>query len=234
VPFKLYPDRGLGLPLRLVGDGLVLTWTALWVLAGIAVYHAVEALQAVADAIRGTGANFNQLIAALTGTVPRGIPGLSDFLVAQLAALKRISGDQLIGTGNQIHDGIDRLAIALALVIALPPIATVLAAYGVWRWRDAREMGAADAFVRAAVRSGRVQQARAALALRAVSSLSFTQLMRASDDPVGDLDERRYDRLADAMLRRAGLRPSALAHAAAPRIGHHREEQHRQRAHPDE
>jgi hypothetical protein len=65
-------------------------------------------------------------------------------------------------------------------------------------------------FVRIAYLTGRADQARAVLAYRAISSLSFRQLMRASSDPVGDLAHRRYERLAAAMLERAGIDPFRL------------------------
>jgi hypothetical protein len=86
-----------------------------------------------------------------------------------------------------------------------------------------RETGAALAFVRIASITGRAEQARAVLAYRAVSTLSFRQLMSASADPVGDIAERRYERLADAMLKRAGLDPSRLAPPELPELPAHRE-----------
>src|SRR2546423_15476772 len=68
----------------------------------------------------------------------------------------------------------------------------------------------------------RADAARAVLAYRAVSSLSFRQLMSASPDPVGDLVEHRYDRLAKAMLLRAGLDPTRLAPPELPELPPHR------------
>jgi hypothetical protein len=94
----------------------------------------------------------------------------------------------------------------------------VAGAYAAWRWRDAREMGAALAFVRSAERGGRLEQARALLAYRAVAQLNFTHLMRASLDPVGDLSAHRYDALAAAMLKRAGLNSFRLYDPGAPKI----------------
>jgi hypothetical protein len=85
-----------------------------------------------------------------------------------------------------------------------------------------RETGAALAFVRIASMTGRADAARAVLAYRAVSTLSFRQLMSASSDPVGDLVEHRYERLASAMLKRAGLDPTRLAPAELPELPAHR------------
>ena len=128
-----------------------------------------------------------------------------------------------LSQAHNIHDAIFQLAIVLALLVAIPPILLVMVPYGGWRWRDMRETGAALAFVRIASLTGRAEQARAVLAYRAVSTLSFRALMSASADPVGDIAERRYDRLADAMLKRAGLDPTRLAPHDLPELPPHRE-----------
>ncbi len=77
--------------------------------------------------------------------------------------------------------------------------------------------------VRIAAMTGRAEAARAVLAYRAVSSLSFRQLMSASPDPVGDLAEHRYDRLATAMMKRAGIDPKRLPPPDLPELPPHRE-----------
>jgi hypothetical protein len=138
-------------------------------------------------------------------------------------ALHKYSGDPLVSAGHQVHDAIIQVAIVMAILVALPPILLVLLPYGAWRWRDMRELGSALAFVRIASMTGRADQARAVLAYRAVSTLSFRQLMSASADPVGDIAERRYDRLASAMLKRAGLDPGRLAPPDLPELPPHRQ-----------
>jgi hypothetical protein len=179
-------------------------------------------LQVIADAITNTGTTFNGWIASFRHAVPGGIPLLTQFLVDVADTLKRYSGDNLVSTGHHIHDAIFQLAVILALLVALPPILLVLLPYGGWRWRDMRETGAALAFVRIASLTGRADQARAVLAYRAVSTLSFRALMSASADPVGDIAERRYDRLANAMLLRAGIDPARLAPSDLPELPPHR------------
>jgi hypothetical protein len=120
--------------------------------------------------------------------------------------------------GYFFNDAIIHLAVVLAVLVAAPPILIVLLPYGAWRWRDMREIGAALAFVRIASITGRAEQARAVLAFRAVTNLTFRQLMSASADPVGDLAMHRYDRLAAAMLKRAGLDSSRLSPPELPEL----------------
>jgi hypothetical protein len=198
-------------------------WTVAWAYLGWLIYQTVMGLEVIADAIKNTGLTFDQWIAAFRSSVPGGIPGLTQFLLDMADTLKRYSGDPLVATGQNIHDAIFRTAIVLALLVAVPPILLVVLPYGGWRWRDMRETGAALAFVRIASITGRAEAARAVLAYRAVSSLSFRQLMSASADPVGDLVEHRYDRLANAMLKRAGLDPTRLAPPELPELPPHRD-----------
>jgi hypothetical protein len=208
---KFYPDRRLPALRRALQDLLAIAWTIFWAIAGWLTYRTVLGLEVIADGIRDTGKTFNDWLESFKGAVPKGIPLISNFLQSQASQLERHTGDPLIQLSQTVRQDIYDLAIALSLLIAIPPILYVLLTYGPWRWRDAREMGSALAFVRAAQSSGRVEQAKAVLAYRALANLSFTQLMRASRDPVGDLSSRDYDRLAAAMMDRAGLDPWRLA-----------------------
>ncbi|HUY73510.1 MAG TPA: hypothetical protein VMW11_03255 [Candidatus Dormibacteraeota bacterium] len=219
---KVYPDRRWPAFLRVLADTITVVWTIVWAYLGWLIYQTVMGLEGIADGIANTGATFNGWIASFRHAVPGGIPLLTQFLLDTADTLKKYSGDPLVSAGHNIHQAILQLAIMLALVIALPPILLVMIPYAGWRWRDMRETGAALAFVRIASMTGRADQARAVLAYRAVSTLSFRALMSASADPVGDISERRYDRLANAMLKRAGLDPTRLAPPELPELPPHR------------
>src|SRR5919199_4065734 len=182
--FKLYPDRPMGALGRMIADAGAVLWTCFWITAGYLTFKAVLALEVISDGITRTGQTFNSWIAAFKSVAPRGIPAVSDFLQREADALQRYSGDPLLAAGATVHDEIYRLGLVLGILVALPPILIVALGYGIWRWRDAREMGSAMAFIRAAQLTGRVEEARAVLAYRAVATLSFRQLMRASRDPV--------------------------------------------------
>ena len=208
--------------LRVIGDFLTVAWSVAWAVLGWLIYQTVLGLEVIADGITSTGVTFDAWIASFRNAVPGGIPGVTAFLLNIADQLKRYSGDPLISAGHQVHDAIIQVAVVLALLVALPPILLVLLPYGAWRWRDMRETGAALAFVRIASITGRADQARAVLAYRAVATLSFRQLMSASADPVGDITERRYDRPASAMLKRAGLDPGRLAPPELPELPPHR------------
>jgi len=207
---KFYPDQRIPAIRRFIQDVLAVLWVTFWAFAGWLTYQTAIQLEVIADGLRDTGRTFNDWLAAFRQAVPKGVPYLSDFLVKQASALQSHTGDSLIGLSATVRTDILQLSIALALLIAIPPITFMALTYGVWRYRDALEMGSALMFVRVAERSGRIEQAKALLAYRALASLSFTQLMQASTDPVGDIAERNYDNLSAAMLSRAGLQPWRL------------------------
>jgi hypothetical protein len=219
---KVYPDRRWPAFLRVLADTVTVGWTIVWAYLGWLIYQTIMGLEVIADAITNTGTTFNGWIASFRNAVPGGIPLLTQFLLDVADTLRKFSGDSLVSTGHQIHDAVFQVAIVLALLVAVPPILLVMLPYSAWRWRDMRETGAALAFVRIASMTGRADQARAVLAYRAVSTLSFRQLMSASADPVGDIAERRYERLANAMLKRAGLDPTRLAPPDLPELPPHR------------
>lgn len=208
--------------LRVIADFLTVAWSVAWAVLGWLIYKTVLGLEVIADGITSTGTTFDAWIASFRNAVPGGIPGVTDFLLNIADQLKKYSGDPLISAGHQVHDAIIQVAVVLALLVALPPILLVLLPYSAWRWRDMRETGAALAFVRIASITGRADQARAVLAYRAVATLSFRQLMSASADPVGDITERRYERLAAAMIKRAGLDPGRLSPPELPELPPHR------------
>ena len=219
---KVYPDRPVPAMLRGLADLTAIGWTIGWVVLGWLVYKTVLGLEVIADGLTSTGNTFNGWLTQFRNAVPGGIPGVTQFLINIADGLRKYSGDPLVSAGHQVHDAIIQVAVVLALLVALPPILLFLLPYGAWRWRDMREIGSALAFVRIASMTGRADQARAVLAYRAVSTLSFRQLMSASADPVGDIAERRYERLAAAMLKRAGLDPGRLAPPELPELPPHR------------
>lgn len=202
---KLYPDSWAGRLGRLALDLLTAAWVLAWALAGWTLYRLVMAVEVVADGISGTGNTLNHWLDTFQHSVPKGVPLISEAFQGLAANLQRDGGEPLIQLGTRAHHGIEQLAIALGVSIALSPILGALLSYGPWRWRDMREMAAVEQFLAAAYRNRRMSGARAVLAHRAVATLSFRQLMKISSDPAGDLAAGRYDALAGAMARRVGV-----------------------------
>src|SRR2546425_8310972 len=184
---KPYPDSPWPAFLRVLADTVVFFWTVVWAYLGWLIYQTVMGLQAIADGMTNTGATFNKWIAAFRQVIPNDVPLLTKFLQDMANALQHYSGDQLVSAGHNIHDAIIRVAIVLALLVALPPILLVLLPYGGWGWRDMREIGAAPAFLRVASMTRRADAAPAGVSYPAGSTLSFCPLVSASAGPVGGL-----------------------------------------------
>jgi hypothetical protein len=206
---RLYPDFLGPRLVRLLLDLLFVLWICAWALVGWEVYQSVLGLEVVANGIADTGHTFNHWVDAFRSTAG-GVPVLGSSFRDLADTLQRSAGDPLIGRGAEAHRRIGQLATVLGLVTAIVPIFAAAATYGAWRWRDARRMTSVAAFVQAAERSGRTEEASAVLALRAVATLDYRRLMEASADPVADLAERRYDALASAALKHGGLRRRRL------------------------
>src|SRR5260370_21815313 len=194
---KVYPDRPVAALLRVLADVVTTSWTVAWAVLGWLIYKTVLGLEVIADGLVSTGTTFNGWIAQFRNAIPGGIPGVTQFFINIADALRRYSWDPLVAAGHQVHDAIIQVAIVLSLLVALPPILLVLLPYGAWRWRDTRATRAALAFVRIASITGRAEQARAVLAYRAVSTLSFRQLMPSSAAPLAAIPKRPYERLTD-------------------------------------
>ena len=213
----MYPERWPGRLGRLLLDLAAVLWTGAWALAGWVVYRLVVSLEVVADSISGTGQTFDRWVQAFRGAAPGGIPGLSGALRGLADTLQRSAGDPLVRDGALARTRIEDVAVALGLFVALLPVVSVTGAFLVWRLRDARRLTATAGFVRAAERTGRVRQANAVLAHRAVALLPLDQLMRVSADPVADLAAGRHEALAAELLRRAGMYPLSAGEAVQQR-----------------
>lgn len=218
---KFYAD-GFGRFVRQVASDLVVfVWTALGIRLGMEVHAQILRLQVIGDALKETGRTFNGWIADFGAALPgQSLPiigsSLTDYLKRLSSSLKSQSGDPLISHGNQINDLIASLAFYFGICTAVLALLLVTVPYVAFRIAGAREMGAAQAFVESARTGGRVREAEALLAFRALATLRFTRIMRVSADPVGDLTSGNYERLADAMMGRMGLNTRRLYGASRP------------------
>jgi hypothetical protein len=184
-------------------DAVAVAWVAVWLAAGVLLAREVRelteistTLEQAAGAIEDTGRGLNQL-----ADVP--------FIGGQIAAVaERVeeTGTRTRRSAIETRDSVESLSFALGAVTALMPSLLLLALYVPLRLLWHRESAA----VRRALRrdpSGRALQEF--LARRAAATLPYSQLQRLSENPWRDLQEERYDRLADAELERLGVRRPA-------------------------
>ena len=214
---RLYPadpSRALG---RAVIDALALGWIFVWLMAGRALYGVIMALEVIADGITRTGNTFNGVIHDFRNHIPDNVPFVTSSLRDLADALQHNSGDPIVRSGAQIHDQIHQFALVLAVLISVPPVAFMLFTYGRRRLLSILEMTAAQRFITVGGAGTSPLAVDAVLAHRAIATLSFRELMRASQDPVGDLAAGEYRGLASAMRRQQGLPARATDKALEPR-----------------
>jgi hypothetical protein len=177
-------------------DTLVATWVVLWIAIAIGVAHDTRQLADVGETVSQTGTAIQQVGGAL-GSVP-----LLPAEVSDTADSVQAAGASAIEGGQTSADATRRLAILLALAIAVIPSVPVLGLYlplRLWRLREARQ-------VETALRDcGDDPGFREFLARRAAENLSFQELREVSTQPWVDLREGRFDGLAEAELMRLGV-----------------------------
>jgi hypothetical protein len=120
--------------------------------------------------------------------------------VRKAGAAVPLVGNPVEDLGRRGENDVHHLANLLGLVVFGLP-----AAMSVWhflprRVAQVRRLTIADRVLRGAPERE--------LAMRAAFSLPYGQLVRWTDDPLGDLAAQRYDRLVAAALDDAGVRPS--------------------------
>jgi hypothetical protein len=200
-----------GGPAALLVDLLVVAWTVVWIVLGVAVADAVKELTILSDTVSDAGravVESGRAFGAL-GDLP-----LVGEQVDEAARAIAGAGRNVVEEGDAARRNIVQAANLLGFAVALIPIASVLAAYlppRVGRVLEARE-------VRRAVREGAGDPAlERFLAQRAAVHLSYRELARVSRAPWRDLEEGRHRRLAEAELRRVGIGAGPLRGARRPR-----------------
>ena len=202
MPIKVYAEvPGLRLRQQLQ-DIATLVWVATWGLAGRTLYRTIEHLRtATADAEQAGGGiarRFDDVARTVTdvplvgGALRRPFSGAAD--------AGRTLQTASATAGDTVHD----LALWLGLLVALLPIAWVLARRLPRRYRWMREAGAAATL--------RLDADDLHLfALRAAATAPLHELRKVTDDPARALAEGDHAPLAGIELARLGLRPPAGA-----------------------
>jgi hypothetical protein len=196
VPYATTPGRLLA---QLTSDAVVVVWTFVWVLVGLAVHSAVSSIAAVGrqlnDGATGVSDNLNS-----AGDSTDDVPLIGEALSKPLRAASRAALD-IAGAGHSLDSTATWLAVVLGLAVAAPPILFVALPWLVLRIRFFRRKWTALAL--AATPAG-----EQLLALRALANRPLAKLAAVSIDPVGAW--RRDDAIAIRGLANLELRSSGI------------------------
>jgi len=199
---RFYPDPP-GPRINLMARDLATVLAlVLFALIALKVHDAVDKLAVLGEGVesagKGVSGGFDAAADAVGGT-----PVVGDTLSDALRGAGEGSGGEVeeLGRGGAgaAHDLANLLGIlffalpaALLLLWALPP-----------RVRQLRRLNAAVRILRGPDSAAR----RKLIAMRAAFGLPYGELLRYTQDPLGDLEAGRYDALVAAELEQAGLRP---------------------------
>ncbi|MDQ3067391.1 MAG: hypothetical protein M3R12_09620 [Actinomycetota bacterium] len=199
---RFYPDPP-GPRINLMARDLATVLAlVLFALIALRVHDAVDKLAVLGEGVesagKGVSGGFDAAADAVGGT-----PVVGDTLSDALRGAGEGSGGEVeeLGRGGAgaAHDLANLLGIlffalpaALLLLWALPP-----------RVRQLRRLNAAVRILRGPDSAAR----RKLIAMRAAFGLPYGELLRYTQDPLGDLEAGRYDALVAAELEQAGLRP---------------------------
>jgi hypothetical protein len=204
VPYASRPHR---LAFQIISDFVVISWTALWVWIGIAVYTAIatiaEAGRRVESGANGVAGNLDS-----AGHSTSKVPLIGDALGKPLTAAADAARD-IAGAGHSIDTTASWLAVLLAIAVAAPPI---LALAMPWLFLRLRFFLRKRMLIGLASTPSGVQL----LALRALANRPLRRLAGVNPDPVGAW--RREDPVAILGLAALELRAAGVGLGALRRV----------------
>ena len=196
VPYANTPGRLLA---QLFSDTVVVIWSFVWAIVGLAVHSAVSTIADVGRQVQG-GADGVADSLKSAGHSADNIPLVGSAVSEPLTAASKAALD-IAGAGHNLDTTASWLAIVLALAVAAPPTLGVLVPWLVLRIR----------FVRRKLTVGALAATPAGaqlLALRALANRPLGRLTAVTPDPVGAWragDPHAIHGLAAIELRSAGM-----------------------------
>jgi hypothetical protein len=200
VPYATTPGR---FTLQIVSDIVIVLWTTLWVLIGMAVHSAVSTIAEFGRQVDSSAGGIGRNLDSASERAHR-IPVIGDALSKPFSA----AGDaahHLAGAGHNLDTTATWLAVVLALAVAAPPMLAIVVPWLIRRLRFFRRKWTMVGLV--ATPGG-----EQLLALRALANRPLRRLAAVNSDPVGAW--RREDVMAIRGLAALELRSAGIA---APR-----------------
>jgi hypothetical protein len=197
LPYSTRPARFL---VQLFSDLVVISWTAIWVLVGIAVYDAISAIVAAGRQVEGGTHSVADSLAS-AGHGAQEIPLVGDTVSKPLNSAGHAVQD-ITSALHNLNDTASWLAILLALAVVAVPILVVAMPWLFLRLRFFRRKWVVTGL--AATAAG-----QRLLALRALTNRAPAKLTKVSADPAlgwRDGDPGVIHALAALELRSAGIR----------------------------
>ncbi len=200
---RLYPELSAPRNRALVADVASIVLLALFAWAGLQVHDAVDELAVLGEGVEASGSAVSDGFEGAADAVD-GAPVIGDDIAEGLRSAGEGSGGEVEELGRSGEDSAHDLANLLGFVTFALPALLVLTRWLPGRVEQVRKMRAATTVLG----DRATPERRRLLAMRAAFSLPYGQLLRYTRDPLGDLEDGRYDALVAAALEDAGFRSS--------------------------
>jgi hypothetical protein len=198
---RLYPDVPRRRTRSIATDAAIVLAVLVFALLGNWVHDSVDELaglgQGVQDAGESVRSGFGTAADAVEDT-----PVIGGDVAGGLRDAGGATGGETVEAGRKGEQSAHDLADLLGWLTFLIPAGLVLSRFLPGRVREIRALTAASRVLGGTDEPER----RRLLAMRAAFALPYGQLLRFTDDPLGDLKAERYDALVRAALEDAGLR----------------------------
>lgn len=194
-----------------VTDTVLALWASFWIALAVLIALNTRQVAELGGTVSDTGAAVNQVGGALT-TISV-IPGQAGDVAQSVQA----AGASAQTNGRDAQAAADRLAVYLAIAVAVIPSIPLLGLYLPIRISRIREAHAAE---RSLSEYGDDPRFQEFLARRAVQHLPYAAIMAVSEQPWQDLKEGRFAALARAELERLDIeRPPPGSSGIASGLG---------------
>jgi hypothetical protein len=199
---RFYPDIPSRRASTLAADLLTILALVLFGWIALEVHDAVDRLAVLGEGVNEAGSSIEDGFDTAADAVD-GTPVVGGELAEGLRDAGEGSGGNVADLGREGEDRTHRLADILGIVTFGLPALFLLLRTVPPRVAELRRLSAAE---RVLV-GGDSAERRRLVAMRAAFALPYGQLLRYTEDPLGDLEAGRHDALVRAALEDAGLRP---------------------------
>jgi hypothetical protein len=200
---RLYPNIPTRRVSTLVRDLLTVALLVLFAWIALKVHDAVDRLAVLGEGVNEAGSSIEDGFNAAADAVD-GAPLVGGELSDGLREAGEGSGGNVAELGQEGEDKTHQLADILGLVTFFLPATFLLLWVVPERIAQVRQLTAADRVLL----ERETPERQRLIAMRAAFSLPYGRLLAYTRDPLGDLEQGRYDALVEAVLEDAGLRSS--------------------------
>lgn len=190
---------------EVAADVATWAWVVLWTVIAFRLNEAIAQFAEAGRVLRAGGENL-QGAGARLGDALHDVPlvgaGIDDMATGAFGA----AGQPFIQVGHELEDLLLFIARLLAVIVVAVMLGPWLSRYVPWRAARLASLRAAHFAIRRAPQHASERQIQHILATRAISRMSYQELLEHSSDPFGEYAAGHYDRLAKAELNSVGLK----------------------------